>query len=165
MAKDCQKGKPVETGGNASGQDAKPLEGTTASGARRERPEVRCYNCGQKGHISRRCPSSALFCSAETQQSRVGGARAGGVTRGGVVEGWRVADILLDTGCSKTLVRRELVREEKFLEGDVVTIRCAHGDTVLYPRQSRWMDALCAWRQQCRTLCLFQSCWEQMSRS
>ena len=51
----------------------------------------------------------------------------------GMVEGQEVGDILLDTGCSRTLVRRDLVPREKILEGEVVAIRCAHGDTVLYP--------------------------------
>ena len=41
--------------------------------------------------------------------------------------------IVLDIGCSQTMVRQDLVPERKVLEGDVVTIRCAHGDTVLYP--------------------------------
>ena len=44
-----------------------------------------------------------------------------------------MSDILLDTGCSRTLVRRDLVPSKNMQEGDVVTIRCAHGDTVLYP--------------------------------
>ena len=56
----------------------------------------------------------------------------GGVCRCGQVEGQVLTDILLDTGCSKTLVRRHLIPEEK-LEGDAVTIRCANEDTVLYP--------------------------------
>ena len=51
----------------------------------------------------------------------------------GEVEGTPVERILLDTGCSKTLVRQELIPKEKILEGEAVTIRCAHGDTVLYP--------------------------------
>ena len=37
-------------------------------------------------------------------------------------------DIVLDTGCSRTMVRQDLVAEEKLLEGEAVTIRCAHGD-------------------------------------
>ena len=41
-------------------------------------------------------------------------------------------DVLLDTGCSRTLVRRDLVPESKRLDGSVA-IRCAHGDTVEYP--------------------------------
>ena len=55
-----------------------------------------------------------------------------GVTKPGIVEGKPVRDILLDTGCSRTLVRKDLVPKHKLLHGEVVTIRCAHGDTVLY---------------------------------
>ena len=55
------------------------------------------------------------------------------MSRGGSVEGQAVKSILLDTGCSKTLVRRDLVPEGRLVDGKAVTIRCAHGDTVLYP--------------------------------
>ncbi len=44
-----------------------------------------------------------------------------------------MSDILLDTGCSRTLVHQELVPEGKLKEGDAVAIRCTHGDMVLYP--------------------------------
>ena len=53
--------------------------------------------------------------------------------RSGAVEGTAVDNILLDTGCLRTLVRQELVPRSKMLEGEAVAIRCAHGDTVLYP--------------------------------
>ena len=39
----------------------------------------------------------------------------------------------MDTGSSRTLIRRDLVPREKLLEGRAITICCAHGDTVLYP--------------------------------
>ena len=42
-------------------------------------------------------------------------------------------DILLDTECSRTLVRSDLVDKKKLLEREAITIQCAHGDTVLYP--------------------------------
>ncbi len=61
------------------------------------------------------------------------GYRETGVHRKGLVEWKAVTDILLDTGCSRTVVRRELVPQSNIREGDVTTIRCAHGDTVLYP--------------------------------
>ena len=51
----------------------------------------------------------------------------------GRVEGIHVDQIVFDTGCSRTMVRRDLVPENKLIEGDAVTIQCAHGDTVLYP--------------------------------
>ena len=48
-------------------------------------------------------------------------------------------DILLDTGCMRTMVRADLTPPppppppEKFQEGDAVIIQCAHGDSVHYP--------------------------------
>ena len=56
-----------------------------------------------------------------------------GVLKSGVVEGKYVGDILLDTGCSRTLVHQKLVSEDKLKDAGAVAIRCAHGDTVLYP--------------------------------
>ena len=56
----------------------------------------------------------------------------------GKVEGKAVEDVLLDTGCSRTMIRRDLVPAHKYLEGDTVTIRCAHGDVTLYSQMLRW---------------------------
>ena len=44
-----------------------------------------------------------------------------------------VSEVVLDTGCSRTMVRRDLVPEENLLPGEAVTVLCAHGDTMLYP--------------------------------
>ena len=41
-------------------------------------------------------------------------------------------NILLDTGCSRTLVQKDLVPKHKLLHGEVVAIRCAHGDMVYF---------------------------------
>ena len=49
------------------------------------------------------------------------------------MEGIHVDQIVLDTGCSQTMVRQDLVPESKIIEGDVAAIRCTHGDTELYP--------------------------------
>ena len=45
------KGKSNNTGG--------------ANKSRGEQHNVKCYNCGQRGHISTKCPSAALFCRPE----------------------------------------------------------------------------------------------------
>ena len=58
---------------------------------------------------------------------------AAGVSKPRLVEGKPVDNILLDTGCSRTLVNQSLVPKEKLQAGEAVAIRCAHGDTVLYP--------------------------------
>ena len=89
-----------------------------------EKGPVKCYNCGKRGHLAMQCPDNALFCDAGS---------GGAATRNGKVEGREVTDILLDTGCSRTMVKRALIPEEKILDGEAVTVRCAHGDTVLYP--------------------------------
>ena len=44
-----------------------------------------------------------------------------------------VIDILLDTGCWRTLVRQELVTGRRMLGTEVLAIRCAHGDIIEYP--------------------------------
>ncbi len=49
------------------------------------------------------------------------------------MEGQRVKEIVLDTGCKRTMVQHDLVTLDKIIQGDAATIRCAHGDTVLYP--------------------------------
>ena len=53
-----------------------------------------------------------------------------GIVKSGMVEGKSVSDILLDTGCSRTLVHQKLVYDEKLKDSGAVAIRCAHGDTV-----------------------------------
>ena len=100
------------------------------------RGEVKCFSCGQKGHIAMKCPAKALCC--RTPQRREESSVEKGhcymgleVCRPGVVEGTPVSDVLLDTGCSRTLVRQELVLPEKLKEGRVA-IRCACGDIVNY---------------------------------
>ena len=50
-----------------------------------------------------------------------------GVVKSGKIEGHIVDNILLDTGCSRTLVHRSFVSEDKIQDGEAVAIRCAHG--------------------------------------
>ena len=84
---------------------------------------VKCFNCRKFGHVSMHCPEKAsYFC---------GNSRGRSVARTGLVEGTSVSDILLDTGCTRTMVRRDLIPEEN-LPGEAVTVLSAHGDTALY---------------------------------
>ena len=50
----------------------------------------------------------------------------------GKVEGKQV-ELLLDTGCSKSLIYASLVPPEKIHQGENVTMQCAHGDIKTYP--------------------------------
>ena len=48
------------------------------------------------------------------------------------MEGTAVSDILVDTGCTRTMVRSDLVGKN-LIPGEAVTVLCAHGNTALYP--------------------------------
>ncbi len=89
-----------------------------------EPKKVKCFNCGVMGHISTRCPERGFYCADQLTKP---------ITRVGLVEGRTVSDIVLDTGCSRTMVHNKLVDKSKYLEGEAATIRCVHGDTALYP--------------------------------
>ena len=65
--------------------------------------------------------------------SQTSAASGQGLYTPGKVKGTTVESIVLHTGCSRTLVRSNLVTQDEVLEGEVVVIQCAHGDTVLYP--------------------------------
>ena len=102
------------------------------------RPDnVECCNCHNKGHYSVKYPHNALLCRIPEvitvlaiEQSVVQGPE---IFWPGKLEGIQVRDILLDTGCSRTLVHKDLLSKDSLLAGEAVAIRCAHGDTVLYP--------------------------------
>ena len=103
------------------------------------KPPLRCFNCKKEGHIAANCPGeSALLC----EMSAVVGAKPTMIDvwrRTGTVEGQFVLEIVLDTAYKRTMARQEIVPPWKIIEGDVATIRCAHGDTALYPWQMfRW---------------------------
>ena len=97
---------------------------------KRDLKDIECYNCHQKGHYSSNCPKNALFCHDPLNRRKI---LQTCLEKAGSVEGKQADNILLDTGCGRSMVRQDLVPEEKILEGEAVAIRCAHGDTVLYP--------------------------------
>ena len=92
----------------------------------REKAPIKCFNCRKEGHIAADCPSIIV---RHTLPQILVSRPEDGVVR------WKasMSEIVLDTGCKSTMVRQELVPQEKILDGDVATIRCAHGDTVFYP--------------------------------
>lgn len=129
----------------------------------------------RKGAHSSNCPLNAMFCTERRVDHR-GPLPAlkkkatikPGVMKSGMVEGKQVNKILLDTECSRTLVHQDLVPEEKFLEGEAVAIRCAHGNTILYPLAQISMEVEgnpIESRQRCLTHCLWGFYWALIQRS
>ena len=102
--------------------------------------QVVCHNCNEKGHFSSQCPANALMCTTRRVHSHGStvvtcgsGSVRPGVHQSGRIEDAKVEDILLDTGCSRTIVHESYVPKSKYVAGEAVAICCAHGDTVMYP--------------------------------
>eukprot|EP00731_Ephydatia_muelleri_P007950 Em0004g288a len=73
---------------------------------------IQCYHCKKQGHMSWECPEKSMVCKERMDWRRKGGKP---MYKTGKVEGQKVTDILLDTGCSRTMVRRNLVAIEKVI--------------------------------------------------
>ena len=86
---------------------------------------ITCFKCNEKGHLAANCQKKSFYCD-------VGNTDDAEHKQSGCVYDRYCTDILLDTGATKTLVRRELVSEEDLLGGEI-TIRCARGGVVCYP--------------------------------
>ena len=129
-ARNCPKHRDVD-GRDSERQPSSLHQTTTPKNSRpqgRNMAEVRCYNCNEKGHFSSSCPRRLLYCGRAKVQTK-GEER---VHRRGIVNGVYCTKILVDTGATQTLVRKDLISNDDILDGEVM-IRCAHGDTVSYP--------------------------------
>ena len=96
----------------------------TRSSRPQDRPPVKCYNCRKRGHMSMNCPEKIGYCGIHGSGKSVAWR--------GLVEGVEVEYILLDTGCTQTMVRRDLTSPSQLIPGEATTIKCVHGDNVVY---------------------------------
>lgn len=55
------------------------------------------------------------------------------VSRAGTVDGQDVSDIVLNTGCTHTMISEDLVSHDTLIAGASVQLRCPHGDVITYP--------------------------------
>ena len=101
---------------------------------KRQERDIYCYTCREKGHMSFKCPNSTGLYSDENCEPRrpVERPTSGEVYRSGRVKDISVADIVLDTGASRTLVWEDLVPPCAISNGEVA-IRCAHRNAISYP--------------------------------
>lgn len=100
---------------------------------RQDLSNIECFNRHNKGYYSANCPHNSMFCRMPENDISATTVQGPKVLKLGKVEGIHVGDIVLDTGCSRTLVHRDLVPEENLLAGEAVAIRYAQDDTILYP--------------------------------
>ena len=98
----------------------------------RDRNSIICFNCDKRGHIALNCPEKALYCKRAPKPPIFASNRRRSFYRHGTVDGKAVSNILLDTGCSNTLIRRDLVPESSLLDS-TIDVQCAHGDCMEYP--------------------------------
>ena len=64
--------------------------------SKKGKKNVKCFSCGIMGHMSMQCPDKVWFCGGGIPQQMV--------RHAGQVDKTRVEDIMLDTGCSRTMV-------------------------------------------------------------
>ena len=120
---------------------------------------ITCFSCRELGHYASKCPQrskgdgkfrgsgklSGYARAVQEQEKELQGEPAAEDSREsttgssattfhipGVVEG-RNVPVLVDTGCSYTLVRDDLVDPGKLDPEATVRVRCCHGDTRTYP--------------------------------
>ena len=113
------------------------MEGRTQTNSKGER---RCFQCGKYGHLMFNCPSrNAPTTSGASKTLYAKGCdevawneRSRKYLRRGNLDG-RSVQMLVDSGCSQTMVSARLVDAAKISSQEKVPILCAHGDTVLYP--------------------------------
>ena len=104
---------PKDSEGKDKEQKEQREQDGCSDGSKR-RSKIIYFNCKQRGHISYNCPDRTGLFDLD--------GRGKCTTRNGCVEGVEVTDILLDTGCTQTMVQRDLVPQDQLIEGKATTI-------------------------------------------
>ena len=122
-------------GKQQSGEDASggATSGATGQGSTSPKPRSRdpdwekkavCYACGEKGHVSYKCPNKSLQVSNVQLVKRL-------PFLDGEING-KASKLLLDSGAAMSLVHPDLVQQEQ-LSGATRTVKGATGLEKVYP--------------------------------
>ena len=85
---------------------------------------VKCFCCGERGHISTRCPAKpTLLCRSLSVNKKL--------CKVGMVGGVCVEGIFLDTGCGQILVRKRVGAQGEIVIGNRGARMCPWGQSVL----------------------------------
>ncbi|XP_069085522.1 uncharacterized protein [Pleurodeles waltl] len=110
-------------------------------------PGPLCYSCSEWGHIARNCPHKK-----ETEEPMEIGLTKGRVFWSGgdkpkyilpIVVNNEKRTALIDSGCSHSVIRGNLVMPGQVVKGQQVLITCVHGDQRYYPLatiQLQWRE-------------------------
>ena len=109
IARDCRKAKSDRV---KEGDKEKP--NSEGDKNKSDKTKLRCYNCNEVGHFVSTCPSKPVLFSAVNHRKKplFQVCKNSGVSQIGQVEG-KPVEIVLDTGCARSMVRKELVRPNK----------------------------------------------------
>ncbi len=100
-----------------------------------------CFHCRQWSHLMFNCPNRKPLKQSGAEKSNL---YAGTCTeiawnlesdkfvRSGTLQG-RPVRMLVDTGCTLTMVRSDFVEADRVNAQEKVSVRCVHGDSVGYP--------------------------------
>lgn len=98
----------------------------------RKLDQPKCFKCGTIRHVVARCTkNSGYYVRTQLPKIVESQKKPGEIVCWGKIQGIPV-EMLVDTGCSYTLVQRGFVPDECVIEGETVALQCAHGDVTSY---------------------------------
>lgn len=113
-------------------KEQKKSQGESGGQPKRHTDPRRCFKCGNLGHIAAKCSKNSGYYVSGMQFTPKVEKSSVEIVCWGKIEDVPV-EMLVDTGCSHTLVQRKLVPDRCLVTGHTVALQCAHGDITEYP--------------------------------